>query len=182
MPDSSDHSTAQQPPPRRRPTAPWSRFVMWRRQRFEREREEVRAYLRVATPLGLRASKLYEDWREAVAEPVQDNQKAANASATFWWRITEGLRRFETLTPPEPARRYHSQFAEAMRNASLGSEAAKNGFRAGKSYEVSRGLGFLDLFVEQMGVAESELGRLVVKYRLLDEAVEEYRESEEASE
>ncbi|HEX9014490.1 MAG TPA: hypothetical protein VF960_00645 [Chloroflexota bacterium] len=153
---------------------------MWRRERFDREREAVRSYLQVAAPLGLRASKLYETWREAVAEPVQDNQKAANASATFWWRVTEGLRRFEALTPPEPAARYHKHFAEAMKSASLGSEAAKNGFRAGKSYEVSRGLGLLDLFVKQMEIAENELGRLVVNYKLLDEtAPGEYDETEE---
>ncbi len=109
-------------------------------------------------------------WREAVAEPVQDFQKAANFSAAFWWRITEGLRRFETLTPPDSARKYHRLFAGALRSGSLGSEAAKNGFRAGKTYEVSRGLGFLDDFVRQMGEAEKELGMLVLKFKLLDES------------
>ena len=163
---------------KKRPIAPWSRFALWRQERFLREQAEVRAYLHAATPIGLRAEHLYKAWRETVEEPVQDGQKAANSSATFWWRITEGLRRFQTLIPPEPARKYHRMFAEALKSGSLGADAAKNGFRSGKTYEVSRGLGYLDDFLRQMHLAENELGRLVLKYKLLDEPTAEYEPEE----
>lgn len=161
--DPSEGSPLQNPP-----RGPWTRFVSWRQERFRRQQEELREYLRLATPIALRAQELYHEWREAVSEPVQDAQKAANASATFWWRITDALKRFEALTPPVAARRYHRLFAGAVASGSLGAEAAKLGFRAGKSYEVSRGLGLLDDFVKQMGEAEKELGRLVAKYSLLE--------------
>lgn len=182
-PEMSDSPTGSVPPsssPKKRPIAPWGRLALWREERFLREQAEVRAYLHVVTPIGLRAEKLYREWREAVAEPVQDGQKAANASATFWWRITDGLRRFEALNPPAPAKKYHREFLEALRNGSLGSETAKNGFRSGKTYEVSRGLGYLDEFLKQLGAAERELGRLVIKYRLLDEPPEESQGENEA--
>ena len=156
------HSSAK------RSIVPWTRFGQWREELFQRERAELTIYLRAATPIALRAGQEYSAWREAMAEPVQDTQRATNASATFWWRITEGLTRFRQLSPPGGAKRYHRLFGEAMGNASLGAEAAKNGFRANKTYEVSRGLGYLDRYVKSMSRAEVEMGRLVMKYRLLD--------------
>ena len=173
MTDSPARSRPNPSSSNKRPIAPWRWFRLRRRERFLREQGEVRAYLHTVTPIGIRAERLYKEWCESVAEPVQDGQKAANSSATFWWRITEGLRRFETISPPDPAKKYHRLFTTALQNGSLGAEAAKNGFRAGKTYEVSRGLGFLDDFLAQMTEAENELGRLVLKYRLLDERAEE---------
>ena len=168
MADAPEEPITDSPPRPKRSIVPWTRFRQWRDERFQRERAALALYLREATPIALRAEEEYAAWREAVSEPVQNTQKAANASATFWWRVTEGLTRFQELSPPVSARRYHKLFDEAMRNASLGSEAAKNGFRANKTYEVSRGLGFLDQYVESMRRAEVEMGRLVMKYRLLE--------------
>jgi hypothetical protein len=166
MVESSGEPTAGSPASPKKSRVPWTRFRQWQEDRFQREKSELNDYLQAATPIALRAEEEYALWREAVAEPVQDSQKAANASATFWWRVTEGLTRFDQLSPPASARRYHRLFGDAMRNASLGGEAAKNGFRANKTYEVSRGLGFLDKFVKAMGEAEKELGQLLRKYRL----------------
>ena len=168
MADAPEESITSFHPKPKRSIVPWTRVRQWQDERFQREKAELAVYLQAATPIALRAEEEYAAWREAVSEPVQNTQKAANASATFWWRVTEGLTRFQELSPPNSAKRYHRLFGEAMRNASLGSEAAKNGFRANKSYEVSRGLGFLDQYVESMKRAEVEMGRLVVKYRLLD--------------
>ncbi len=168
MAESSREPITDFRPKPKRSLVPWTRFRQWRDERFEREKAELTLYLQAATPIAIRAEEEYAAWREAVSEPVQNSQKAANASATFWWRVTEGLTRFRELSPPESAKRYHKLFGEAMQSASLGSEAAKNGFRANKSYEVSRGLGFLDQYVESMKKAELEMGRLVVKYCLLE--------------
>jgi len=136
---------------------------------FRRRQEELRGYLEVATPVALEADRLYQEWREAVAEPVQDCQKAANRSAVYWWTITEKLRSFEPLAHPKSADRYHRLFTDALRNASQGSEVAKNGFRFNKFSEVSRGIGYLDEYVKLMAEAEEEMGRLVRKYRLLED-------------
>lgn len=147
-------------------------FGYWKRRRedrFRREREDLKGYLQLATPIALLAGRLYEDWRDAVSEPVQDGQKAANLSANYWWQITDRLRKFEEIRPPGPAHRYHRLFADALRNASEGAEVVKNGFRFNKFTEISRGIGFLDRYVELMAEAESELGRLLRKYRLIEE-------------
>ena len=168
MADASGEPITNSQSSRKRSLVPWTRLSQWRKERFEQERVELTIYLQAATPIALRAEQEYSAWREVVAEPVQNTQKAANASATFWWRVTEGLTRFAQISPPASARRYHRLFGDAMRNASLGAEAAKNGFRANKTYEVSRGLGFLDEYVASMRKAEVEMGQLVVKYRLLD--------------
>ncbi len=147
-------------------------FGLWqkrREERFRREREELSRYLEIATPVALLAERLYEEWRETVSEPVQDGQKAANLSANYWWQITDRLKKFEAISPPSSARRYHKLFADALRNASEGSEIVKNGFRFNKFIEISRGIGFLDRYVELMAEAESELGRLLRKYQLVEE-------------
>lgn len=149
---------------------PFSYFKQLRADRFERQREELRGYLKEATPIALLAERLYNDWRETVSEPVQDSQKAANLSAAYWWQITDRMRSFEKFSPPKPAERYHRLFTEALLNASLGAEVVKNGFRFNKYSEVSRGIGFLDKYVKLMDQAEGELGRLVKKYRLLEDA------------
>ena len=146
----------------------WAYLRWLRGQRFERSRDQLREYLRLATPLALTAERLYREWRDVVSEPIQEPQKAANASATYWWRITEVLRSFRQLAPPKMARKYHRLFDDALRDASFGSELAKNGFRAGKTHDVSRGLGHLDSYVAAIGKAEAELGRLLRKYRLTE--------------
>ncbi len=141
----------------------------WKRvqaDRLRREREEIADYLRAATPFALMGSRLYEDWREAISEPVQDGQKAANLSANYWWQITDRLRKFQELSPPKPAQKYHKLFLDALRNASEGAEVVKNGFRFNQYINISRGMGFLDRYVELMAEAEVELGRLVQKYQL----------------
>lgn len=141
----------------------------WRKRREERvrrERAEVSGYLAAATPLVLQAGRLYEEWRESVSEPIQDGQKAANLSANYWWRITDALRKLEAVPAPKPARRYHRLFTDALRNASEGAEVVKNGFRFNKYVEISRGMGFLDRYLELMAEAEAELGRLQGKYEL----------------
>jgi len=148
---------------------PWSFLKRLRASRFEQRRQELRSYLEAATPVALRVDRLYRDWREAISDPVQDCQKAANVSAVYWWQVSDCLRTFGQLDPPAPARRYHRLFAEALRSASLGSEIAKNGFRSNKFSEVSRGLGHLDRYLELMTEAETELSRLVKRYRLVDE-------------
>jgi hypothetical protein len=146
-------------------------FAFWKRlqaDRFRREREEVGNYLRAATPIALMANRLYEDWREAVSEPIQDGQKAANLSANYWWQITDKLRRFQQLSPPKPAQKYHRLFLGALQNGSEGAEVVKNGFRFNKYVDISRGMGYLDTYVELMAAAEGELRRLVERYRLVD--------------
>lgn len=169
MAESSGRPVAASLPFHARLMAPWTWLRRRREGRFLREQAELRAYFQEATPIALMAQQEYTLWHDVIAEPIQDTQKAANASATFWWRITEGLRRFDLLIPPQSATRYHRFFGEAMRNASLGSDAVKNGFRANKTYEVSRGLGFFDQFVTSMSQAETELGRLLREYRLLED-------------
>ncbi len=143
----------------------------WKRlqgDRFRRQREEVSSYLRAATPVALVVNRLYDDWRDAISEPIQDGQKAANLSANYWWQISDRLRKFQELSPPKPAQRYHKLFLNALRNASEGAEVVKNGFRFNKYVNISRGMGFLDRYVELMAAAESELGRLVQKYQLAE--------------
>ncbi len=144
-------------------------FGYWKRRqtdRFRRERREVSSYLQTATPFVLMVSRLYENWREAISEPVQDGQKAANLSANYWWQITDRLRKFQEFSPPKPAQKYHKLFLDALRNASEGAEVVKNGFRFNQYVNISRGMGFLDRYVELMAEAEGELGRLVQKYQL----------------
>jgi len=141
-----------------------------REERFQRQREELRGYLSLAVPVALLAERLYAEWRETVAEPIQNVQRAANSSAVYWWQITNELRRFEAYVPPSPARRYHKLFVEALRSASQGTVVAKNGFRFNKFSMVGSGMDLLDRYVEQMAKAEAEMGRLVREYRLVDEA------------
>lgn len=144
----------------------------WRRlreERYRRERAEVSRYLRETTAIALVVNRLYEEWREAVSEPIQDGQKAANVSASYWWQVTDRLRRFQELSPPRPARRYHKLLFGALRNGSEGAEVVKNGFRFNKYVEISRGMGLLDSYVEKMAAAEEELRRLIQRYRLLDD-------------
>jgi len=151
------------------PLAYWA----WRRgEQIQRDREALRAYFQEATPMALLAEGHYGRWREAISEPIQDAQKAANISANFWWQITDQLRKFRLIKPPKPAERYYKLFAEALRSASEGADIAKSGFRFSKFYVVSRGMGYLDKYVELMGEAERELGRLDQKYRLIEEPTE----------
>ena len=118
--------------------------------------------------MALLADRLYREWREAVAEPIQDSQKAGNVSAIYWWQITERLIAFRQLSPPKAAAQYHKLFAEALWNASQGAEIAKNGFRFNKFSALSRSMGYLDRYLELMDEAERELGRLLRKYRLVE--------------
>lgn len=151
----------------------------WKRlqeDRLRHQRAEVSSYLRAATPVALAVNRLYEDWREAISEPVQDGQKAANLSANYWWQVTDRLRKFQTLEPPNPAQRYHKLFLDALRNASEGAEVVKNGFRFNKYVDISRGMGFLDRYVELMAGAESELRRLVSRYQLVENGAKERME------
>lgn len=167
MPEPPDPDTATRARPSLFPN-PWRYFRELRHERFQRKRLELRSYLKDATEIALTADRLYREWRDAVSEPIQDGQKAANQSAAYWWSVTERLRAFEQLEPPRTARRYHELFGDALRSASRGSEIAKNGFRANKFSEVSRGLAFLDEYAEQMRHAESEMARLEKKYRLIE--------------
>lgn len=153
-----------------RSLTPWGYIGRLRQERFERQRDELTAYLRAAMPLALFAERLYEEWREAVAEPIQDGQKAANASAVFWWQISNELRGFEEIVPPRAARRFHKTFVEALGNASQGAVIAKNGFRFNKYSMVGHGMGFLDRYVSLMSEAEAELARLAQEYGLMDDA------------
>ena len=147
---------------------PLSFFKRLRADRFQRESDELRRYLEVAVPLALEAEQLYRRWRDAVevSEPIQDCQKAANLSAVYWWQITERLRGFREIAYPKTAKRYHELFEEALTCASVGTEILKNGFRFNKFSEVSRGIGYLDRYLELMSQAEAEVGRLIRKYRL----------------
>lgn len=148
---------------------PWSYFKRWQNDRFQRRGRELTAYLEAATPLALLVDRLYREWREAVSEPIQESQKVANQCAVFWWHLTDSYRRFDALTPPSVATRYHKLFREALSSAGQGADIAKNGFRSNKFSEVSRGLGFLDRYVELMAEAEQELGKLLRRYRPIGE-------------
>ena len=149
--------------------SPWSYVGQIRRERLQRQTEELRRYLEVATPVALLVERLYDEWREAVAEPIQDGQKAANASAIFWWQVASELRSFEQLVPPKSAQRYHRIFVDALRNASQGAVAAKNGFRFNKFSMVGSGMESLDRYLELMAQAEAEISRLVRKHRLIED-------------
>lgn len=141
----------------------------WRKRREERirrERAELSGYLEAAIPLILQSGRLYEEWRESVSEPIRNGQIAANLSAGYWWRITDTLRKFEEISAPKPAQRHHKLFVDVLRNASEGAEVVKNGFRFNKYVEISRGMGFLDRYVELAAEAEVELGRLREVYGL----------------
>jgi hypothetical protein len=147
-------------------------YRRWKREeQFRREREELSAYFQKAAPVAILVQGYYEKWREAISEPIQDGQKAANISANFWWQVAERLRRFRVIVPPKPAERYHKLFDQALASASEGADIAKSGFRFSKFYVVSRGMGYLDKYVELMAEAEQELGRLVQKYRLIEDPV-----------
>ena len=76
------------------------------------------------------------------------------------------------------AKRYHRLFAEALENASLGSEVVKNGFRFNKYSEVSRGMGYLDRYLEMMSKAEAEMGKLVrsLKLATLEQDLQQFEE------
>ncbi len=148
---------------------PWGYARRVMDERYQRQRRELREYLEQATPIALLADRLYWEWREVVEEPIQDGQKAANRSANYWWQVTERLRAFQKVQPPGTAARYHKLFLEALTNASQGAVSVKNGFRYTAYTEVSRGIAFLDRYVELMAEAEKELGRLVRKYRLIEE-------------
>ncbi len=160
---------------------PWGYLQKLREDRFRQQQAELRRYLEAATPVALLADRLYWEWREAVevSEPIKDCQKAANLSAVYWWQITDQLRSFKELSPPDPAKRYHAAFIDALSNASIGTEIAKNGFRFNKFSEVSRGMGFLDRYVELMSEAEREMGRLLRKYRLIEDVSAEESEAPE---
>ncbi len=149
-------------------THPLSFWKRMQEDRFRKEREEVSGYLQAATPIALMVNRLYDEWRDSVSEPIQDGQKAANLSANYWWQVTDRLRRFGELSAPKPAQRYHKLFADALRNASEGAEVVKNGFRFNKYIDISRGMGYLDRYVELMSEAEKEMQRLVEKYRLVE--------------
>lgn len=168
MPISSEPEGAL-PQPDRPILTPWGYLKKIQEDRFRRQREELTDYLTVATPIALRIDRLYGEWREAVSEPIQDCQKVANLSAVCWWQISDRLRAFERLDSPGVAKRYHRLFADALRNASQGMEVTKNGFRFNKYSEVSRGMGFLDRYLELIAEAEAEMGRLLKKYRILDD-------------
>lgn len=144
---------------------PWGYARRVMDERYQRQRQELRGYLEQATPIALLVDSLYREWREAVEEPIQDGQKAANRSAAYWWQVTERLRAFQKVQPPGTAARYHKLFLGALTNASQGAATVKNGFRYTAYAEVSRGLAFLDRYLELMAEAEQELGRLVRKYR-----------------
>lgn len=171
MPEPLPESNSALPGRRTSPLKPWSYLQKFFDDRFQRRRDELRRYLEVAAPAALEADRLYRQWREAVevSEPIQDCQKAANLSAGYWWQITERLRGFQGITPPKIAKRYHAVFLEALTNASVGSEVTKNGFRFNKLSEVSRGMGYLDRYLELMAQAEAEVGELIRKYRLIGE-------------
>ncbi|HEX2922555.1 MAG TPA: hypothetical protein VHS28_00825 [Chloroflexota bacterium] len=141
-----------------------------REEQFLREREELSDYFQAAVPLAMLVQEHYEKWREAISEPIQDGQRAANISATFWWQMAERLRRFEEIVPPKPAERYHKLFGQALVSASEGADTAKNGFRFSKFYVISQSMGYLDQYVELMAEAEQELRRLVEKYHLIEDA------------
>jgi len=70
---------------------PWGYARQVMDERYQRQRQELRGYLEQATPIALLADRLYQEWREAVEEPIQDGQKAANRSAAYWWQVTERL-------------------------------------------------------------------------------------------
>ena len=142
-----------------------------RDDRFRRQRDELRSYLEVALPLAEEVDRLYSNWRETVevSEPITDCQKAANVSAIYWWQITERLREFRKCVPPKAAERYHALFLDALANASAGTEILKNGFRFNKFSEVSRGIGYLDGYLEAMSRAQDEMGRLLRKFRFIDD-------------
>lgn len=159
-------------PPSRKPSLlnPFGYLQKVFDDRFQRQRDELRGYLEIALPLAEEADRLYRDWREAVevSEPITDCQRAANLSAVYWWQITERLRGFQARIPPKTAQRYHSIFLDALTNASTGAEVLKNGFRFNKFAEVSRGIGYLDGYLKAMSQAEAEMGRLLRKYRFID--------------
>ncbi len=171
MPDPLPESNSTQPVRQSGLPTPWGYLGRLRDARFERQQGELRSYLEATTPVALLAQRFYGEWREKVegATPIQDCQKAANFAATYWWQITERLRGFEQIPPPKVAKRYHKLLLEALRSASYGAEITKNGFRFNKFSEVSRGMGYLDEYLEMMSQAEAELGRLLRKYRLIDE-------------
>ncbi len=166
MPDSSRKPNGHPSPSESRFPNPLAYWRTLQSRRFERCREDLYLYLEAAIPIALMAERLYEGWRQNTSEPIQDGQKAANQSAIYWWQIAEGLRKFDSIAPPAPASRYHKLFSDALRNAMEGTGIAKNGFRSNKFSEISKGLGFLDRYVELMSEAERELGRLLRKYRL----------------
>jgi hypothetical protein len=156
-------------PQHRRVLTPWGYVGKLRQERFQRQREELKSYLEVAAPIALLAEQLYAEWREAVIEPIQNVQRAANVSAVYWWQITSKLRDFEALSPPGTARRYHKLFTEALESASKGAVIAKNGFRFNKFSMVGSGMELMDRYVDRMARAEAEMGRLVSRYELIGE-------------
>jgi hypothetical protein len=166
-------------PQHRRIVTPWGYVGKLREERFRRQQEELKSYLEVAVPVALLAERLYAEWREAVAEPIQNVQKAANVSAVYWWQITNELGSFEPHVPPRIARRYHKLFVDALKSASRGTAIAKNGFRFHKFSMVGSGMELMDRYVELMAKAENEIVRLVSKYRLIDE--EETKEASPAT-
>lgn len=167
MPRTTDTSRDDSRGKARFPT-PWGYARRVMDERYQRQRQELRSYLEQVTPMALLADQLYQEWREAVEEPIHDGQKAANRSAAYWWQVTERLRAFQQVQPPGTAARYHKLFLDALTNASQGAVTVKNGFRYTAYAEVSRGIAFLDRYVELMAEAEKELGRLVREYRLIE--------------
>ncbi|MGI5836693.1 MAG: hypothetical protein ACOX87_09415 [Chloroflexota bacterium] len=150
---------------------PLSYLKRKRDERFLRERDDLRRYLESALPLAEDVDRLYREWRKAVqiSEPIKDCQKAANVTAIYWWQITERLRVFREYVPPKTGQRYHNRFMNALTNASVGTEILKNGFRFNKFADVSRGIGYLDEYLKSMSQAEAEMGRLLRKYRFIDD-------------